>query len=51
MDVEALLHTIPPLAVYILVGAVVGVESLGIPLPGRSCWSAPPSCHRITSWP
>ncbi|BAV42160.1 DedA family protein [Mycobacterium ulcerans] len=35
MDVEALLHTIPPLAVYILVGAVVGVESLGIPLPGE----------------
>ncbi|EUA88332.1 hypothetical protein I551_5234 [Mycobacterium ulcerans str. Harvey] len=32
---EALLHTIPPLAVYILVGAVVGVESLGIPLPGE----------------
>ncbi|GFG64410.1 putative membrane protein [Mycobacterium kubicae] len=35
MDVEALLQTIPPLAVYLLVGGVVGVESLGIPLPGE----------------
>jgi membrane protein DedA with SNARE-associated domain len=35
MNVEALLHSIPPLAVYLLVGAVVGVESLGIPLPGE----------------
>jgi len=35
MNVEALLHSIPPMAVYLLVGAVVGVESLGIPLPGE----------------
>ncbi|OBG77182.1 hypothetical protein A5714_05575 [Mycobacterium sp. E2462] len=35
MDVEALLHSIPPLAVYLVVGGVVGVESLGIPLPGE----------------
>mgnify|MGYP000844635905 CR=1 FL=1 len=35
MNVEALLHTIPPLAVYLVVGAVVGLESLGIPLPGE----------------
>jgi membrane protein DedA with SNARE-associated domain len=35
MNVEALLQSIPPLAVYLLVGAVVGVESLGIPLPGE----------------
>ncbi|ORB86565.1 hypothetical protein B1987_25490 [Mycobacterium kansasii] len=35
MDVEALLHSIPPLAVYLLVGGVVGIESLGIPLPGE----------------
>jgi membrane protein DedA with SNARE-associated domain len=35
MDVEALLHSIPPMAVYLLVGCVVGVESLGIPLPGE----------------
>ena len=40
MDVEALLQSIPPLAVYLLVGGVVGLESLGIPLPGRLCWSA-----------
>ncbi len=35
MNVEALLQSIPPLAVYLVVGAVVGVESLGIPLPGE----------------
>lgn len=35
MDVEALLHSVPPLAVYLVVGGVVGVESLGIPLPGE----------------
>ncbi|TDL08471.1 DedA family protein [Mycolicibacterium obuense] len=35
MNVEAILQTIPPIAVYILVGAVIGVESLGIPLPGE----------------
>jgi hypothetical protein len=35
MDVEALLQSIPPLAVYLVVGGVVGVESLGVPLPGE----------------
>lgn len=35
MDVEALLQSIPPLMVYLVVGAVVGIESLGIPLPGE----------------
>jgi membrane protein DedA with SNARE-associated domain len=35
MDVEALLHSIPPLAIYLVVGGVVGLESLGIPLPGE----------------
>lgn len=30
-----LLLTIPPLAIYLLCGAVVGVESIGIPLPGE----------------
>src|SRR5271157_273481 len=35
MDAEALLHSIPPLAVYLVVGGVVGIESLGIPLPGE----------------
>jgi membrane protein DedA with SNARE-associated domain len=35
MDVQALLQTIPPLAVYLVVGGVVGLESLGIPLPGE----------------
>ncbi|SOJ54640.1 putative membrane protein [Mycobacterium simulans] len=35
MDVEALLQSIPPLAVYLVVGGVVGMESLGIPLPGE----------------
>lgn len=35
MTVDALLHTMPPLTVYLIVGAVVGVESLGVPLPGE----------------
>jgi membrane protein DedA with SNARE-associated domain len=35
MNVEALLHSIPPILVYLVVGGVVGVESLGIPLPGE----------------
>jgi membrane protein DedA with SNARE-associated domain len=35
MTVESLLQSIPPLTVYIMVGLVVGIESLGIPLPGE----------------
>jgi membrane protein DedA with SNARE-associated domain len=33
--VDAFLITIPPLVVYQTVGLVVGVESLGVPLPGE----------------
>ena len=35
MNVDAFLLTIPPMAVYLLVGTVIGIESLGIPLPGE----------------
>ncbi len=35
MNVEALLQSVPPLLVYLVVGGVVGMESLGIPLPGE----------------
>ena len=35
MNVDALLQSIPPLAVYLVVGGVIGMESLGIPLPGE----------------
>lgn len=35
MNVQALLQSIPPLAVYLVVGGVIGVESLGVPLPGE----------------
>lgn len=35
MDVDALLQSIPPVAVYLVVGFVIGLESLGIPLPGE----------------
>jgi membrane protein DedA with SNARE-associated domain len=35
MNVQALLQSIPPLAVYLVVCGVVGMESLGIPLPGE----------------
>ena len=30
-----ILHEIPPLLIYITVGLVIGVESLGVPLPGE----------------
>lgn len=33
--VQAWLATMPPLAVYAVVGLVIGVESTGIPLPGE----------------
>jgi len=35
MNAKALLHSVPPLAVYLVVCGVVGVESLGVPLPGE----------------
>jgi membrane protein YqaA with SNARE-associated domain len=35
VDVDALLTSIPALAVYLLVGLVIGLESMGIPLPGE----------------
>jgi membrane protein DedA with SNARE-associated domain len=35
VNVDALLQTIPPFAVYLVVGVVIGLESLGIPLPGE----------------
>jgi membrane protein DedA with SNARE-associated domain len=35
VNVDALLQTIPPVAVYMFVGVVIGLESLGIPLPGE----------------
>jgi membrane protein DedA with SNARE-associated domain len=35
VNVDALLQTIPPLAVYVVVGLIIGLESLGIPLPGE----------------
>jgi membrane protein DedA with SNARE-associated domain len=35
MSVDHLLQMIPPLAVYLLVGLVVGIESLGVPMPGE----------------
>ena len=35
MNVDALLQTIPPFAAYLVVGLVIGLESLGVPLPGE----------------
>jgi membrane protein DedA with SNARE-associated domain len=35
VDVDALLTSVPPLLVYVLVGLVIGLESMGIPLPGE----------------
>ena len=35
MHIDQWLETIPPLSVYLIVGAVIMIESLGIPLPGE----------------
>ncbi|GLZ46368.1 putative membrane protein [Actinomycetospora sp. NBRC 106375] len=35
MAIDHWLMTIPPLAVYLAVAGVVGIESLGVPLPGE----------------
>lgn len=35
MHIDHWLQTIPPLLVYLTVGGVIGLESLGIPLPGE----------------
>ncbi len=35
MSLVSLLQSVPPVVVYVMVGAVVGVESLGVPLPGE----------------
>ncbi|MDQ1536558.1 MAG: hypothetical protein QOE58_951, partial [Actinomycetota bacterium] len=35
MTVDALLLTVSPVVVYVLVGLVIGLESMGIPLPGE----------------
>ncbi|MGW5578790.1 DedA family protein [Micromonospora chokoriensis] len=34
-DVQHWLVALPPIAVYLLVGGVIGVESMGVPLPGE----------------
>jgi membrane protein DedA with SNARE-associated domain len=34
-SVEHWLSALPPLLIYLVVGGVIGVESLGIPLPGE----------------
>src|SRR6266496_1145922 len=35
MDIVQWLHTIPHEAIYLIVALVVGVESLGVPVPGE----------------
>lgn len=35
LHVQEWLETVPPIAIYALVGVVIGLESLGIPLPGE----------------
>ena len=35
MNVDALLISVSPVVVYVLVGLVIGLESMGIPLPGE----------------
>lgn len=33
--IETWMATLPPMLIYVLVGAVIGVESMGVPLPGE----------------
>ncbi|MGG8406680.1 DedA family protein, partial [Streptomyces sp. 12297] len=35
MHIQEWLETVPAVSIYILVGLVIGLESLGIPLPGE----------------
>ncbi|MCP2164548.1 DedA family protein [Goodfellowiella coeruleoviolacea] len=35
MHIAELLDAVPPLVIYLIVGCVIGIESLGIPLPGE----------------
>ncbi|MER7891179.1 DedA family protein [Micromonospora sp. NPDC094482] len=35
LDVQHWLVTLPPVAVYLMVAGVIGVESMGVPLPGE----------------
>lgn len=35
MDIHALLDAVPPALVYVLTGAIILLESIGIPLPGE----------------
>jgi len=35
VSVASVLESIPPIAVYLAVGVIIGLESLGIPLPGE----------------
>lgn len=35
MDIQGWLETVPAVSIYLLVGVVIGVESLGVPLPGE----------------
>ncbi|MFJ4966373.1 DedA family protein [Streptomyces sp. NPDC088729] len=35
MHIQEWLETVPAISVYLLVGAVIGLESVGIPLPGE----------------
>lgn len=35
MHIQEWLETVPAVSVYLLVGVVIGLESVGIPLPGE----------------
>src|SRR5665811_2622091 len=36
VNVDALLISVSPVVVYVLVGLVIGLESMGLPLPGEA---------------
>jgi membrane protein DedA with SNARE-associated domain len=35
VTVDSILESIPPAAVYLVIGVIIGLESLGVPLPGE----------------
>lgn len=35
MDLMAWLTSIPPVVIYVVVGSIIGLESMGVPLPGE----------------
>ncbi len=49
MDFNALLHTLPGPAVYAFIALIVGIESIGVPLPGETMLIAATLASRVST--